>query len=175
MRLTFEETKVAYLKHFQIYAKCKNTCYQEKDIVQCCSCDYWIHNNINCYDNIMNYGKCYLNCHHTEMSNVEDDNNQGEINVNHRKYNVDDDDILEFNTNVNSDISKDRSNIQTVVNESYNTCFNKLNQNKSSDITYSEENESLPKTIGIPNSVTTTYVEPATSTDDNKNNAIADN
>ena len=42
------------------------------------------------------------------MSNIEDDNNQGEINVNHRKYNADDDDISEFNNNVNSDNSKDR-------------------------------------------------------------------
>ena len=42
------------------------------------------------------------------MSNIEDDNNQGEINVNHRKYNADDDDISEFNNNDNSDNSKDR-------------------------------------------------------------------
>ena len=115
----------------------------------------------------MNYGKYCPNCYHAQISNVEDDDNHGEINVNHRKYNDDDDDISEFNTNVNSDNSKDRWNIQTVVNESCNTCFNKLNQNKSSDITYGEENESIPKTSGIPNSVTITSVEPATSTDGN--------
>ena len=51
----------------------------------------------------MNYGKCCPNCHHTQISTAEDDNNQGEINVNHRKHNADDDDISEFNINVNSD------------------------------------------------------------------------
>ena len=64
------------------------------------------------------------------MSNVEDDNNQGEINVNHRNDNADDDDTSEFHTNVNSDNSEERSNTQTAVRESCNTFFNKLNQNK---------------------------------------------
>ena len=44
------------------------------------------------------------------MSIVEDDNNQREINVNHRNYNADDDDISDFNTHLNSDNSEDRSN-----------------------------------------------------------------
>ena len=44
-----------------------------------------------------------------QMSNVEDDNNHGEINANHRKYNADDDDISEFYTNVNSDNSEEHS------------------------------------------------------------------
>ena len=108
------------------------------------------------------------------MSNVEDDNNQGEMNTNHRKYNADDDDISEFHTNVNSDNSEGRSKTQTIVNESCNTFFNKLNQNKSSGITCNEENESLPKTIVVPNIVITTSVEPAMSTDGNKNNVISD-
>ena len=138
--------------------KYKKACYQEKDIVQCCSCDYWIHNNINCYDNIMNYGKCYLNCHHTEMSNVEDNNNQGEINNNYRTYITDDDDISEFNIKNNSDNSEDRSNMKSVVSEFCNTFFIKLNTNKSSDIAYGEGNDSLPKIISIPNSVTTTLL-----------------
>ena len=62
------------------------------------------------------------------MSNIEDDNNQGEINVNHRKYNADDDDISEFHTNVNSDNSEGRSKTQSSVSESCNTFFNKLNK-----------------------------------------------
>ena len=49
-----------------------------------------------------------------------------------------------------------------------------MNQNKSSGITCNEENESLPKTIVLPNIATTTSVEPAMSTDGNKNNVIAD-
>ena len=49
-----------------------------------------------------------------------------------------------------------------------------MNQNKSFEITCGEENELLPKTIDIPNSVTTTSIEPATSTDGNKNNVITD-
>ena len=108
------------------------------------------------------------------MSNVEDDNNQREINTNHLKYNTDDDDISELHTTINSDNSEGRSKTQTVVSESCNTFFNKLNQNKSSRITCNEENESLPKTIVIPNIITTTSVEPAMSTDGNKNNVIAD-
>ena len=43
------------------------------------------------------------------MSNVEDDNNQGETNINHRNYNADNDDISEFHTNVNNDNSEGRS------------------------------------------------------------------
>ena len=74
------------------------------------------------------------------MSNVEDDNNQGKINDKHRKYNADDDDISQFHTNVNSDNSEG-SKTQTFVSESCNTCFNKLNQNQSSEITYCEKNE----------------------------------
>ena len=66
------------------------------------------------------------------MSNVENDNHQGEINTNHRHYNADDDDISEFHTNVNSDNSEGLSKSQTVVSESCNTLFNKLSQNKSS-------------------------------------------
>ena len=68
------------------------------------------------------------------MSNTEDDNNQGKINTNHRKNNADDDDISEFHTNVNSDNAEGCSKTQTVVSESCNTFFNKLNQNKSSRI-----------------------------------------
>ena len=68
------------------------------------------------------------------MPNIEDDNNQGEINTNHRKNNAYDDDISEFHTNVNSDNAEGRSKTQTVVSEFYNTFFNKLNQNKSSGI-----------------------------------------
>ena len=49
-----------------------------------------------------------------------------------------------------------------------------MNQNKSSGITCNEENESLPNTIVVPNIVITTSVEPAMSTDGNKNNVITD-
>ena len=123
----------------------------------------------------MKHGKSCQDSYHTQMPIVEDDNNQGEINVNHRKYNADDDDISDFNTHLNSYNSEDRSNTQTVVSESCNTIFKKFNQNKSSDNTCGEENESLPKVIGIPNSVTTTAGEPATLIDGNKNNVITHN
>ena len=73
-------------------------CYQEKDIVQCVSCDFWIHNNVNYYI----YGKYCPSCYQTKMLNVEDNINEGDINVNHRKYDAGDDDISEFNTNINS-------------------------------------------------------------------------
>ena len=108
------------------------------------------------------------------MSNIEDDNNQGEINTNHRKYNADDDDISEFHNNVNSDNPEERSKTQTVVTESCNKVFIKLNRNKSSGITYNEEDESFPKTIIFPNIATTTFVETAIWTDGNKNNVNTD-
>ena len=100
------------------------------------------------------------------MSNVEDNNNQGELNINYRKYNTADDDILEIHNNVNCDNSEEHSKIQTVVSESCNTFVIKLNRNKSSRITCNKENESLPKTIVIPNIAITTFVEPAMTTVD---------
>ena len=49
-----------------------------------------------------------------------------------------------------------------------------MNQNKSSEITCDEENESFPKTIDIPKSVTIISFKAATSTDGNRNNVISD-
>ena len=122
-------------------------------------CSYW-----SCELKTSLSGKCCPNCNDNHISNVKDDNNQGEINTNHRKYNADDDDISEFHNNVTSDNSEEHSKTQTVVSESCNTFANKLNRNKSSRITCNEENESLPKIIAIPNIVTTTSVEPAMTT-----------
>ena len=115
----------------------------------------------------MKHGNSCPDCYHTQISINEDDNNQGEINVNHQHYNADDDDISGCNTQLDSDNSEDRSNTQTVVSKSCNTFFMKLNKHKSLDITCGEENDSLPKIVGIQNSVTTTSVEPATSIDIN--------
>ena len=124
----------------------------------------------------MKHGNSCPDCYHTQISINEDDNNQGEINVNHQHYNADDDDdISGCNTHLDSDNSEDRFNTQTVVSKLCNTIFKKFNQHKTSDNTCGEENESLPKIIGIQNSVTTTSVEPATLIDGNKNNAITDN
>ena len=57
--------------------KCKKACYQEKDIAKCRTCAYWIHDNTSCYNIILKYRKCCPNYYYTQMSNVEDDNNQG--------------------------------------------------------------------------------------------------
>ena len=57
LRLTVEKAKVSDLIFFKTCAKCKKACYREKDIVQCYFCDYWIHNNISCYNIILKYGK----------------------------------------------------------------------------------------------------------------------
>ena len=65
----------------------------------------------------MKYEKCCPNCHYNHISNVEDDNNQGERNTNNRKYNTDDDDISEFHNNVNSDNSEEHSETRIVVSE----------------------------------------------------------
>ena len=94
-------------------------------VIKCCSCDYWIHDNIKCYNYDLKHGKSCPDCYHTEMSIVEDNINQGKININHRKYNADDDDISDFNTHLNSDNSEDRSKTLTVVSESCNTNFKK--------------------------------------------------
>ena len=40
LRLTIEETKISDLIFFKTCAKFKKACYQEKNIVQFCSCDY---------------------------------------------------------------------------------------------------------------------------------------
>ena len=114
---------------FKTGVKYRKACYKEKNIVKYRTCAYWIHDKASCYNFTLKYGKYCLNCYYTQMSNVEDDNNQGKINGKHRKYNVDDDDIWEFHTNVNSDNSEG-SKTQTFVSESCNTFFNKLNQNK---------------------------------------------
>ena len=171
--LTVEEGRVVDLPFLKTCAECKKECYQETDLVKCRSCAYWIHDNVSCYKFNLKYGKCCTNCYYNQVSNVEDDNNQGELNINNRKYNTADDDILEFHNNVNCDNSEEHSKIQTVVSESCNTFVIKLNRNKSSGITSNEENESLPKTSAIPNIATTTFVEPAMTTDENKNNVNA--
>ena len=173
LELTVEEAQLSDLPFLKTCAECKKECYQEKDIDKYRTCAYWIHDNTRCYKLNFKYGKCCPNCYYNQISNIEDDNNQGEINTNHRKYNADDDDISEFHNNVNSDNLEERSKTQTVVSESCNTFVIKVNRNKSSGITCNEENESFPKTIVIPNIATTTSVEPAMTTDGNKNNVNA--
>ena len=125
LKLTVEKSQLSNLKIMKTCVKCKKVCYQEKDVVKCHTCAYWIHDKTSCYNFTSKYGNCCLNCYYTQMSNVEDDKNQGIINTNHRKYNADDDDISEFHTNVNSDNSEGRSKTQTVISESCNTIFNK--------------------------------------------------
>ena len=70
-------------------------------------------------------------------------------------------------------IQKNVQKHNTVVSESCNTFANKLNRNESSGQTCNKENESLPKIINIPNIATTISVEPAMTTDGNKNNVNA--
>ena len=45
------------------------------------------------------------------MLNIENDINEGDINVNQRKYDAGDDNISEFNTNINSDNSEDHTTL----------------------------------------------------------------
>ena len=171
LKLTIEEGRVADLTFLRTCAECNKECYQEKDIVKCRTCTYCIHDNASCHKLNTEYRKCGSNCNDNYTSNyVEDYNNLGEINTNHRKYNADGDDISEFHNNVTRDNSEEYSKTQTVVSESCNTFANKLNRNKSSGITCNKENESLPKIIAIPNIVTITSVEPAMTTDGNTNN-----
>ena len=44
LRLTVEEANVSDL----FFSRHVQACHREKDTVQCCSCDYLIHNNISC-------------------------------------------------------------------------------------------------------------------------------
>ena len=131
LKLTVKEAKITDIDFFKTCLKCGRTCYEENDIVQCFSCDLWIHKNVGCYT----YGKFCLSCYQTKKLNVEDDINEGDINVNHRKYDAGNDNMSVFNTNTNSDNSDDHSISQTVVSQLCLTVFNKFNNNKSSDIT----------------------------------------
>ena len=104
LNLTIEEAQVSKLPFLKRCTECKKECYKEKDIIKYRTCAYWIHDNARRKFNLK-YGKCCPNCYYNQVSNVENDNNQGEINTNNRKYNPDDDNISEFNNNVNSDNS----------------------------------------------------------------------
>ena len=42
LRLTVEEAKITDLDFFKTCSKCGKACYQENNIVQCCSCDFGI-------------------------------------------------------------------------------------------------------------------------------------
>ena len=61
LRLTVEEKKITDFEFFKTCSKCGKACYQEKNIVQCFCCDFWIHNNVNCCI----YGKCCPSCYQT--------------------------------------------------------------------------------------------------------------
>ena len=128
LKLNVEEARVSDLPFLNACAECKKECYQEKDSFKYHTCAYWIHDNASCYKLNLKYGKCCPNCHYNHISNVEDDNNQGEINTNHLKYNAYDDDISEFHNNVNSVNSENRFKTQTIDSESCNTFVIKLNQ-----------------------------------------------
>ena len=77
LKLTVEEGRVADLSFLRTCAECNKECYQEKDIVKCRTCTYWIHDNASCYKLNTEYGKCCPNCNDNHISNIEDDNNQG--------------------------------------------------------------------------------------------------
>ena len=128
LKLNVKEARVSDLPFLNACAECKKECDQEKDSFKYHTCAYWIHDNASCYKLNLKYGKCCPNCHYNHISNVEDDNNQGEINTNHLKYNAYDYDISEFHNNVNSVNSDNRSKTQTVDSESCNTFVIKLNQ-----------------------------------------------
>ena len=128
LKLTVEEAKISGLPFLKTCAECKKECYQEKDIVKCRTCSYWIHDDSRCYKLNKEYGKCCSNCNDSHISNyIKEHNNIEEINNNSRIYNADGDDISEFHNNVNSDNSEERSKTQTIVSESCNTFVIKLN------------------------------------------------
>ena len=62
------------------------------------------------------------------MLNVEDGINEGDLNINHRKYDAGDGNISEFKTDINSDNSEDHSISQTVVSQFFLTAYNKYNK-----------------------------------------------
>ena len=116
LKLTVEEGRVADLTFLRTCAECNKECYQEKDIVKCRTCTYWIHDNASCYKLNTQYGKCCSNCNDNHISNyVEEYNNLGKINTNHRNYNLDGDNISEFHNDVTTDNSEECSKKQTVV------------------------------------------------------------
>ena len=68
LKLTVEKSQVSKLKIMKTCVKCKKVCYQEKDIVKCRTCAYWIHNNTSYFNITLKYGKCCPNCYY--MINV---------------------------------------------------------------------------------------------------------
>ena len=65
LKLTVVEGRVADLPFLKTCAECKKECYQEKDIVKCRTCAYWIHDKTKCYNFTSKYRKCSLNCYYT--------------------------------------------------------------------------------------------------------------
>ena len=116
LKLIVEEGWVADLTFLRTCAECNIECYQENDIVKYRTCTYWIHNNASYYKLNTQYGKCCSNCNDNHISNyVEEYNNLGKINTNHRNYNLDGDNISEFHNDVTTDNSEECSKKQTVV------------------------------------------------------------
>ena len=187
LKLTIDEGLVANLTFLKTCAECKKECYQEKDIVICRMCAYWIHdddvpigftNVDSCYTYNEDYGKCCSNCHKEYLQYRHERFNYVGDFSNRREYNQDGDEIPEFHHTYNSDPnpndnSEERSKTQTVVSESCYTFADKLNRKKLSGQTCNKENESLPETINIPKIATNTSVESVMITDGNKNNTIS--
>ena len=61
LKLTVDKGLVANLTFFRTCAECDKECYQEKDIVKCRTCTYWIHDDASCYKYNEQYGKCCSN------------------------------------------------------------------------------------------------------------------
>ena len=70
-----------------------------------------------------------------------------------RTVNIDADVITEFNSKLNSDDSEDLSITQSVISNSCDIGFNKLNNFNLSDDSCGGDKDALPKTIGFLKSV----------------------
>ena len=76
LQLTVEEGRVADLTFLRTCAECNKECYQEKDIVKCRTCTYWIHDNVSCYQLNTQYGKCCSNCNDSHISHYLEEYNK---------------------------------------------------------------------------------------------------
>ena len=103
LKLTVDVGLVANLNFFKTCKECDKECFEEKDIVKCRTCAYWIHDDASYYTYNEEYGKCCSNCHEGHLQYLHERSNYIEDFSNRREYNQDGDEIPEFHHSYNSD------------------------------------------------------------------------
>ena len=117
------------------------------------SCDYWIHNKIECCQTMDNVNYCPP-CFELLAYMSNDDTIRPVNNVVPRTVNTDDDVISEFNTKMNSD----DIDAHTVMSDSCETIRNTLNKINESNNSRDDDNGKPPQSIEVENATMFTDV-----------------